>query len=90
MNQGPDAITAAAAITVLMAPHPVAAYTLTHTQEPTTTSSYVLLSFIASESVVGHLNPSPPHPEQGGQRISGITLYWQAECIGVIPGTTCY
>ena len=87
MNQGPDAITAAAAIAVLMAPHPVAAYTLTHTQEPTTTSSYVLLSFIASESVVGHLNPSPPHPEQGGQR---ITLYWQAGCIGVIPSTTHY
>ncbi len=85
MNQGPDAITAAAVIAVLMAPHPVAAYTLAHTQDPTTASSYVLLCSIAS--VVGHLNPSPPHPEQGGQR---ITLYWQAGCIGVIPSTTHY
>jgi hypothetical protein len=70
MNQGPDAITAAAAIAVrvLMAPHPVVAYTLTHTQDPTTASSYVPLSSIAS--VVGHLNPSSPRPEQGGQRIT--------------------
>jgi len=45
MNQRPDAITAAAAaIAVLTAPHPVAAYTLTHTQDPTTASSYIPLS----------------------------------------------
>ena len=53
MNQGPDAVTImAAAIAVLMAPHPVAVHTLTHTQDPTkslTTSSstrYSLLSII--------------------------------------------
>jgi hypothetical protein len=34
MNQGPDAITAAAAaIAVLTAPHPIVAYTLTHTRD---------------------------------------------------------
>jgi hypothetical protein len=75
MNQGPNAMTAAAAIAVLTAPHPIAAYTqpITHSRDPTTAYSYILLSSIASVTVASHLNSSPPRPEQGGQHIS---LYW--------------
>jgi hypothetical protein len=62
MNQEPNANTAAAAaaaIAVLAAPHPVVAYTqpLAQTRDPATTSSYILLSSIAS--VVNHLNIPP-------------------------------
>jgi hypothetical protein len=75
MNEDANAITvaAAAAIAMLAAPHPVVAYTqpLIQTRDPATTSSYILLSSIAS--VVNHLNTPPPRPEQGGQR---ITLHW--------------
>ena len=74
MNEAPNAITAAAAaIAVLMASHPIMAYTqpLAHAQDPTTLFSCILLGSIAS--VASHSNIPSPHPEQGGQC---ITLHW--------------
>lgn len=72
MNQGPNPFAAAAVIAVLAAPHPIMAYTqpITDNRDPTA-AFYIPLSSIAATASC--LKPTPPRPEQGGQR---ITLHW--------------
>jgi hypothetical protein len=71
MNQL-NAAWVAAAITVLSAPHPIVPHTQHILQDRNPTTSFgILLSAAAATATV--LNPTRPHPEQGGQR---ITLFW--------------
>jgi hypothetical protein len=72
MDQGLDAVDAAAAIAVLAMRHPITAYaqSIAHTTDTTATFS-VLLSTIAATT--SQIQPTPPRPDQGGER---ITLNW--------------
>jgi hypothetical protein len=86
MNQGPDAMTAAAVIAVLMVPHPalwLITQPLTQTQDPITASSYSDVAAYQHQRYlqIFHYN---------GTSFGRVFFFvWRKEIVAILSGLMC-